>query len=39
MFKAHQPEELSEEERVLPAEALVNPNNRLEHAGESGGMV
>ncbi|MDT0176262.1 cation:proton antiporter [Enterobacter sp. BRE11] len=39
VFKAYPPEELSEEQRVLPAEALVNPNNRLEHAGESGGMV
>ncbi len=39
VFKSFPPEELSEEERVLPAEALVNPNNRLEHAGESGNMV
>lgn len=39
VFKSYPPEELSEEERILPAEALVNPNKRLDDAGNGGGMV
>lgn len=39
VFKVSPPQSLSEEEQVLPAEALVNPNNRLQPVGESGELV
>jgi NhaP-type Na+/H+ or K+/H+ antiporter len=37
VFRRYQSDDLSDDERVLPAEALVNPNKRLQHQGS--GMV
>lgn len=37
VFKRYQPDDMSEDERVLPAEALVNPNKRMEQ--QDSGMV
>lgn len=35
VFRRHQPDDLSDDERVLPSEALVNPNKRLAHQGNN----
>ena len=35
VFRRHQPDDLSDDERVLPSEALVNPNKRLAHQGDN----
>lgn len=37
VFKRYQSDDMSEDERVMPAEALVNPNKRMEQQGN--GMV
>jgi NhaP-type Na+/H+ or K+/H+ antiporter len=37
VFKRYQTDDMTEDERVMPAEALVNPNKRMEH--HDNGMV
>jgi len=37
VFKRYQTDDMTDDERVMPAEALVNPNKRMEH--DDNGMV